>query len=263
MSLTRSELQAIAASVGERVGWDFSSVRFDRDPVPWDYVNVARKYLVPSHRVLDVGTGGAEVLISLSSHFGNSLAIDAYPVMIATAQKNLRDQAVVNVVLQLMRAESLGFAAGSFDVVLNRHAPTYVEEIGRVLRPQGLFISQQVGDRSTQNIYDAFGWGSLGEQWRTYESSRGLEPQDADTVCATFRALGYDVLDRRTYDVPFFYLDVESLVFTLKSAPLPEEFDTNRHYPVVREFIEENTTTRGIQTNEHRELLVLRKPVKG
>ena len=169
--------------------------------------------------------------------------------MIATAQKNLRDQAVVNVALQLMRA--------------NRHAPTYVTEIGRVLRPQGLYISQQVGDRSTQNIYDAFGWGSLGEQWRTYEKSRGLERQDMDTVCATLKSQGFEVLDRRTYDVPYVYRDVESLVFFLKSAPLPEEFDVDRHYQVVSGFLEANTTSRGITTNEHRELLVVRKAANG
>ncbi len=84
-----------------------------------------------------------------------------------------------------------------------------------------------------------------------------------DSVCTSLRGKDYEVFDRRTYDVPYFYSDVESLVFFLKSAPLPEEFDPNRHYPVVCKFIEENTTPRGIQTNEHRELLVVRKSAKG
>ena len=52
--MTFEELKRIAASVGERQGWDFSRVRDACDPVPWDYVKVARRYLRPSDRVLDV-----------------------------------------------------------------------------------------------------------------------------------------------------------------------------------------------------------------
>ena len=56
------ELRCIAASVGEREGWDFTRVRDAREPMPWDYLDVVRCYLQPSDRVLDVGTGGGEKL---------------------------------------------------------------------------------------------------------------------------------------------------------------------------------------------------------
>jgi len=46
--MTLEELKRIAASVGERQGWDFSRVRDERDPVPWDYIDVVRRYLRPS-----------------------------------------------------------------------------------------------------------------------------------------------------------------------------------------------------------------------
>ena len=62
--MTLKELKRIAASVGERQGWDFSRVRDERDPVPWDYLDVVRNYLRPSDRVLDVGTGGGEKFLS-------------------------------------------------------------------------------------------------------------------------------------------------------------------------------------------------------
>jgi hypothetical protein len=45
-------------------------------------------------------------------------------------------------------------------VVLNRHAPVYAAEIVRVLRPGGVFITQQVGGQNTQSIFSAFGWQS-------------------------------------------------------------------------------------------------------
>jgi hypothetical protein len=48
------ELKRIAASVGEREGWDFARVRDAREPVPWDYLDVVVRYLRPTDRVLDV-----------------------------------------------------------------------------------------------------------------------------------------------------------------------------------------------------------------
>ena len=41
--MTLEELERIAAAVDERRGWDFSRVRDDRDPVPWDYASVVRR----------------------------------------------------------------------------------------------------------------------------------------------------------------------------------------------------------------------------
>ncbi len=56
-----------------------------------------------------------------------------------------------------------------------------------------------------------------------------------------------------------YFLDVESLVFWLKAAPLPEDFDVERHWRAVDRIITDYSTERGIKTNEHRELLIARK----
>jgi SAM-dependent methyltransferase len=85
-AVTPDELRAIARSVGERTGWDFSGVRDDRDPVPWDYQDVVRRYLRPDSRVLDIGTGGGEQFLQLVPAIGAGLGIDADPGMVATAR---------------------------------------------------------------------------------------------------------------------------------------------------------------------------------
>ncbi|MCK4450124.1 MAG: methyltransferase domain-containing protein [Anaerolineae bacterium] len=56
---------------------------------------------------------------------------------------------VDQVSFEVMRAEALGFPDAAYDVVLNRHVSLYVEEIVRVLRSDGTFITQQVGGRNT------------------------------------------------------------------------------------------------------------------
>jgi hypothetical protein len=67
------------------------------------------------------------------------------------------------------------------------------------------------------------------------------------------------VIARAEYDVGYYFLDVESFVFWLKAAPLPEDFDVEKHWQQVNQLIKEYRTPRGIETNEHRELLIVQK----
>jgi len=135
----------------------------------------------------------------------------------------------------------------------------YVEEIVRVLRSDGVFITQQVGGRNTQNIFSAFGWGSNGEYWSKYWRERSCLPQDVATLSETFRQAGCTVIARAEYDVRYYFLDVASLVFWFKSVPLPEDFNIEKHWRQVAQIITEYRTPKGIETNEHRELLIVQK----
>jgi len=251
MTFSEEELKRVAASVGERQGWDFSRVRDVCDPVPWDYLDVVRRYLRSSDRVLDVGTGGGEKFLSLAPHFGTGIGVDISAEMIETARKNLASSQVDNVSFEMMRAEALRFPDAEFDVVLNRHCTVHVEETVRALRPGGFFITQQVGKRNTQNILAAFGWGpeSSGESWW----------QELPTLSEQFQQNGCAVIARAEYDVRYWFLDVESLIFWLRSVPLPEEFDIESHWRQVDRIVTKFSTPEGIETNEHRELLIVQK----
>lgn len=137
MKLSREELIQIANTVGERQGWDFSRVRDGRDPVPWDYLEVVGKYLKPADHVLDVGTGGGENFLSLSAYFGAGIGIDISPAMIEATQANKQEAQIENISFEVMDAEALRLANETFDVVLNRHSVSKVDEVLRVLRPGG------------------------------------------------------------------------------------------------------------------------------
>ncbi|TKJ43345.1 hypothetical protein CEE36_04755 [candidate division TA06 bacterium B3_TA06] len=250
--MTLEELQRIARSVNERRGWDFSRVRSDRDPVPWDYTDVVRRYLEPSARVLDIGTAGGEIFLSLAPCFGIGIGIDNDPAMIQAACENTPSSLTHKVSFQRMHAEVLRFPNSCFDVVLNRHSPVFAGEIVRVLRPEGVFITQQVGSRNTQNICSVFGCGPGG----------GYEPdpsQDIERLVEAFVKAGCRVVARASYDVRYWFRDVESFIFWLKAIPLPEDFDIERHWQEVDKIITEYSTSKGIETNENRELLIIWK----
>jgi len=251
--MTLKELKRIAASVGERQGWDFSRVRDERDPVPWDYVDVVRRYLRPSDRVLDVGTGGGEKFLALATHFGTGIGVDASTDMIRMALKNKSSSQTNNVSFEVMNAKALEFTNAEFDVVLNRHCTVDVRESYRVLRPGGFFITQQVGARNTQNICALFGCGPGGQ----YEQDPS---QGVTTLAEAFRQRGCRVVCTAEYDVRYWFLDVESLLFWHKAIPMPEDFDIETHWRQVDQIITEYRAPKGIETNEHRELLIVQKP---
>jgi SAM-dependent methyltransferase len=253
-----AELQRLVASVGERRGWDFSRVRDARDPVPWDYAEVVRRYLRPTDHVLDVGTGGGERFLALAPYLGTGVGVDADPAMVRAAQENTPPELAGRVRFEVMDARALAFPDGSFDVVLNRHSTVIVSEVVRVLRPGGHFILQQVGGRNTQSVFDAFGWGSNAAFLAEVDRAEGLH-QDLETLVPAFRAAGCRVVARAEYDVGYYFLDLESLIFWLKAAPLLEVFDPERHLAAVNRLLVAHTTPRGIATNEHRELLIVQK----
>lgn len=243
------DLKRVSDTVGEQSGWDFSRVQSERDPAPWDYAEIVRPYLHLEDRVLDIGTGGGERLLELATRFGKGVGIDFDPEMIRVAQENAYNQPAAHISFELMDARSLQFSEESFDVVLNRHAPTEVAEIVRVLRPGGVFVTQQIGRRSTRNICSVFGFDPTVE-W----------PEDFHDVhlrAQAFLEAGCEVVAHGEYDVGYRFLDIESLVFWLKAVPMP--FDPDLHWRQVRQVIARYGTPRGVETNEHRELLIVRK----
>jgi hypothetical protein len=73
----------------------------------------------------------------------------------------------------------------------------------------------------------------------------------------TFSEADREVMAHGEYDVGYRFLDVESLVFWLKAVPMP--FDPELDWRHVPEIIARYSSPRGIETNEHRELLIVRK----
>ena len=49
-------------------GWDFSYLenRWEDEGLPWDYKDILKRYLNLDFKLLDMGTGGGEFLLSLN-----------------------------------------------------------------------------------------------------------------------------------------------------------------------------------------------------
>lgn len=127
-------------------GWDFRflDARMAEDPLPWSYEERAGQ-LVRAARapVLDLGTGGGELLSSLAPLPPGSRATEGWPLNLPVARRRLAALAVD--VVEPGPGGSLPLPSGAFGTVLDRHEAYAPAEVGRVLAPGGVFVTQQVG----------------------------------------------------------------------------------------------------------------------
>jgi len=139
-------------------GWDFSHLdgRWDSPETPWDYESIVKSYLKDDDILLDMGTGGGEVLLSLNHPYKNTYATEAYEPNYELCKKVLSPLGIT--VARTFTDENLNaddkipFEDNMFDVVINRHESFDLTEVDRVLKSGGYFITQQVGGKNYNEI---------------------------------------------------------------------------------------------------------------
>lgn len=133
-------------------GWDFSYIsnRISEDPLPWNYDKLVRQYLKPNHMLLDMGTGGGEYLLSLEHPYQNTFATEAYPTNFELCKRILVPLGIG--VKQVFNDQDLPFENEMFDIIINRHESFDINEVYRLLKPNGFFITQQVGGVNNKKL---------------------------------------------------------------------------------------------------------------
>lgn len=142
------------------VGWDFSSIndtgRIQNSLLSWSYGSKVIAAMQNATTVLDMGTGGGEFLSLLEGYFPpNVYATEGYKPNVPIAKRKLEPLGVR--VYEVDNDEHLPFPDHSFDLIINRHESYSVKELKRILKPNGIFITQQVGGWDCKEINDWFG----------------------------------------------------------------------------------------------------------
>lgn len=188
-------------------GWDFSWLtgRTDRARLSWDYESLARDALRTATRVLDIDTGGGEVLASLAP-LPAAIATEPYAPNVPIATARL---APLGVDVRPGSASALPVANGNVNLVLNRHGALDEDETARVLTSGGVFLTQQVGSRNDLAFND-----TLGLPPRANPDAHTL-----DSTVSHLEAAGL-AIDQAQEEYPVTrYFDVGAVVFQLRAVP--------------------------------------------
>ncbi len=186
-------------------GWSFDDV--DVRPLepgpPWKYEAIAREKARSAESILDLGTGGGEVLERIVGGLdARVVATEEWQVNAPIARDRLAPGGV-DVVRYNWRA--LPFADASFDLVLDRHEALEPAEVLRVLRPNGKIVTQQVNPDY---------WPELTE----FFPHRQVFPDHFTEYSAAFEAAGLSV-KRSRHEHRVAFATLGDVVFKLLTAP--------------------------------------------
>ena len=191
-------------SVAHIHGWDFSHIagRYtEQDDLPWSYREMILRYLKPEMKLLDIDTGGGEFLLSLSHPHENTAVTENYPPNVALCAESLLPLGI-----DFRPGDGKGklpFADGSFDLVINRHGDFNAEEISRVLKPGGLFITQQVGAENDRELVELL----------CGKTQMPFPEQYLSITAEKFRNTGFTILEEKECFRPIKFFDVGALVW--------------------------------------------------
>ena len=240
-------------SIAHIHGWDFSHIAErseEETDIPWDYEALVRQYLKKDMKLLDYDTGGGEFLLSLEHPYENTAATEGYPPNVALCQEKLIPLGID--LKECSDPARLPFGDSAFDLVINRHGDFCPEELKRVLKPGGLFITQQVGDRNDQDLVrmvfpeaeTPFPGHHLSVQRKAFEDA-GFEIVKADEFFGRIRF----------YDVGAFVWFARIIEWEFPGFSVDQCFD---RLLKMQEQIEEKGVIEG---TTHRYLIIARKPL--
>ncbi|TDC99722.1 class I SAM-dependent methyltransferase [Nonomuraea deserti] len=188
-------------------GWDFSWLdgRATEERPSWGYARLLGERLATVRSALDIQTGGGEVLAGVPTLPPVTVATESWPPNLALAASRLRRRGAR--VVADDDGPRLPFVSGVFDLVTSRHpVTTWWEEIARVLRPGGSYLSQQVGPRSVFELAEFF-LGPLDG------SARGVEQARREAEAA-----GLEVVDLRSERLRMEFRDIGAVVYFLRKV---------------------------------------------
>lgn len=133
-------------------GWDFSHInnRMKEERLPWDYKKIVKSHMSEKKVLLDMGTGGGEFLLSLHPSPGKTYATEGYLPNLELSKKVLKPYGIE--VRQVVDDGTLPFDNSYFDIIINKHESFCLSEVNRILKPGGVFITQQVGCENSREM---------------------------------------------------------------------------------------------------------------
>ena len=233
-------------------GWDFSHIegRYEEEnDLPWDYRQVVDFYRKPHHQLLDMDTGGGEFLLSLGHPHENLSATEGYEPNVQLCKEVLLP---LGVDFREADAEKeLPFEEDRFDLVINRHGSFNAREIFRVLKPGGMFITQQVGAENDRELVEMLLPGT----------PVPFPGQTLAQISKCFQKAGFCILDGQEAFRPIRFFDTGALVWFARiiewEFPVFSVESCLAQLQAVQRIIDEKGFIEG---RIHRILLAAKKP---
>jgi SAM-dependent methyltransferase len=231
-------------------GWDFSYIenRWESEEVPWDYKEILSKYLNSKYKLLDMGTGGGEFLLSLKHPYNNTSVTEMWEPNVELCKKRLEPLGIE--VKQVFNDSELPFKDESFHMIINRQASFDIKEVKRILKPNGIFITQQVGGKNNEVLSKV-----LIKNFKPLFSENTLENN-----LKKFKENSFEILYAKEYFPYLRFKDIGALVYFAKIIEWEfPSFSVENCFEELCKLYEGIKVNDYVESIEHRFIIVCRK----
>ena len=223
-------------------GWDFSHLdgRLGSESLPWDYRDIVLDNLNDEMTLLDMGTGGGEFLLGLNHPYEKTYVTESYEPNIKLIEKTLSPLGIK--VNEKMDDKT-------FDIIINRHESFDLAKVCRLLKTNGLFITQQVGIENNLDMSMRI----------TPERVPETDNRFEDEITKA-ESLGFQVIKSEKASSRLRFMDMGALVYFMKIIEWEfPGFSVDTHFEKLVRLNEELKATGYLESTEERYLLMLRK----
>lgn len=254
--MNSDEQKAIWQAVERRAqikGWDFSEIagKWDDgdDLLPWDFAALVQQYRRDDLHLLDMDTGGGEFLLSLKHPYERTAATEDWAPNIALCKERLLPLGID--FRAMTDPKGMPFDDASFDLVLNRHGAYDAAELWRVLKPGGIFLTQQVGAENDRELVTRL----------LPDAKPPFPEQQLEIQLARFRAAGFEILAEDEAYRPIRFYDTAALIWFAKVIEWEfTGFSVDRCFPQLVKTEAEIREKGAVCGSIHRYYFIAKKP---
>lgn len=229
---------------GKNIGWNFSKI----NPLVvrkgnYNYWRHIVDAITPETVMLDIGCGSAEKTLRYTAEAKQIVCIDIEPEMLNKANENLNKfysgAKKEKFEFKLMDGDGLlGFPDETFDLVVSRHCGANMAEVYRVLKPGGIFVSEDVSKYDCWDLKQHFGRG------QGFEG----EPEYFNMAKSCIQ-LGFTKIEFEQVEEDEFYPNADQLKYLLYNTPILGGYTPETDDEQLNEYISTHTTDKGIRLN--------------
>ncbi len=180
--------------------------RIAREPLPWSYTSEIINRLPVSHSMIDIGIDGGETLALLKPLPKYAVAYLDGEDYVEHIKKKLQEAGIT---YKLKQKGEMPFLNESFDTVIDRQGSYQADELHRILEPEGIFFTQQIGSVNDieLNKHLQVPINHKAKQWNL-EIARG-----------ELESAGFEILDQQEAFSHTRFYDIGAVIYYLKNSP--------------------------------------------
>lgn len=245
--------------------WDFSKIKYEEESLTnWNYIEKIKEYSNENVRILDLGTGGGEIVLNDFPKVKEILGTDFSDEMIKTANSNLKKFNKDYIHFDVMNNLNMNAQKNYYDIVTASNTVIDAKGIYKTLKANGILIVKGVDKLDCWQLKKLFNRG------QAYYDDISISQIDYENILNA----GFKNVELIPIYVREYYKTKDDLLYLLLKTPILEDFSeikenktlglksfgySNKDFELLDKYVKENTFDKGILLRRRYYGIVARK----